>query len=59
MPAEFDACRAAGGKIRTVSGPNQQYGLSANEYVHICVSKSGAIVRGEKKVKVAVGRRGK
>lgn len=59
MPAEFDACRAAGGKIRTVSGPNQQYGLSANEYVHICVSKSGKIVRGEKKVKVSVGGRGK
>lgn len=52
MPAEFDACRAAGGKIRTISGPNSKWGLGANEYIHICVRKDGSVVRGEKKTKV-------
>jgi hypothetical protein len=54
MPAEFDACRKAGGKIRTVSGPSQQWGLSANEYLHICVRRNGSVVRGEKKTKVSI-----
>jgi hypothetical protein len=54
MPAEFDACRKSGGKIRTISGPNKSYGLSANQYLHICVGKNGKIVRGEVKNKIDV-----
>lgn len=54
MPAEFDACQKAGGKIRTVSGPDKQWGLGDNEYMHICVRKDGTVVRGEKKTKVKI-----
>ena len=50
MPKGFDDCRKNGGKIRTVTGPNKQMGLKANEYVHICVLK-GKVHRGEVKVK--------
>jgi hypothetical protein len=39
MPAGFDRCRAAGGKIRTVK-PN------ANTYIHICYL-GGKSYRGE------------
>jgi len=53
MPAEFDACRKKGGKIRTISGPNSQWGLSANQYLHVCILK-GKTVRGEVKEKVSV-----
>lgn len=59
MPAEFDACRAAGGKIRTISGPSQQHGLSANEYIHVCIGKGGKTVMGEKKTKVNLKGRNK
>jgi hypothetical protein len=52
MPAEFDACRKAGGKIKTISGPNQKLGLNDNEYMHVCIKKNGNMVRGEKKTKI-------
>jgi hypothetical protein len=58
MPAEFDACRAAGGKIRTISGPNKQYGLNDNQYMHICIKKNGGVVLGEKKEKVKIEPKG-
>lgn len=51
MPAAFDKCRVSGGRIRTITGPNKDYGLSANQYVHICINKDGSIVRGEVKTK--------
>lgn len=51
MPAEFDACRAAGGKIRTLTGPSKKNGLKADEYVHVCILR-GKVVRGEIKKKV-------
>lgn len=34
MPAEFEKCRAAGGKIRTKR-------LNADEYMHICIPPGG------------------
>lgn len=37
MPAGFDKCKANGGKIRTVSGPNKKHGLAKGEYVHYCI----------------------
>lgn len=50
MPAGFDRCRAGGGRIRTISGPNKQFGLAAGEYMHVCFLK-GQMHRGEKKKK--------
>lgn len=48
MPKAFNDCRAAGGRIRTVSGPNKKFGLSEGQYVHVCIHK-GKFVRGEVK----------
>lgn len=45
MPAEFDRCRAKGGKIRTVS-------INKNQYMHVCVL-NGKSYRGEIKTKKA------
>ncbi len=42
MPAAFDACRAGGGKIRTVK-PN------SSTYIHVCVDKGGKTHVGEVK----------
>lgn len=50
MPAGFDKCRASGGKIRTVSGPNKKFGIPAGSYVHVCILK-GKVHRGEVKTK--------
>ena len=36
MPAGFEACVRNNGRVRTVSGPNKEHGLSANEYVKYC-----------------------
>jgi hypothetical protein len=43
MPKEFDACRAGGGKIRTMT-------LKSGKYMHICVL-GGKSYRGEVKTK--------
>ena len=50
MPEAFDRCQKAGGRIRTVSGPNKKLGLSKDEYVHVCFSK-GDMHRGYVKTK--------
>ena len=51
MPAEFDACVRAGGRVRRVSGPNKKLGVKAGEYINIC-SHDGKSVRGYvKKIK--------
>jgi len=39
MPAEFDRCVKAGGRVRTVSGPNTRLGLKKGEYVKFCFLK--------------------
>lgn len=44
MPADFDACRRAGGKVRTKT-------LSGGRYMHICIYPSGKSVAGEIKRK--------
>ncbi|MFH1739709.1 MAG: hypothetical protein ABIH23_11925 [bacterium] len=51
MPAGFDTCQANGGKIRTVSGPNDDMGLAAGQYCHICIDSKGKVHRGEVKTK--------
>lgn len=50
MPAGFDRCRAAKGRIVTVTGPSKRYGLKTGEYKHICI-KSGEFHQGEVKKK--------
>lgn len=47
MPEAFEACREAGGKIRTISGPSKQYGLPADKYIRVCVTPAGKVIRGE------------
>lgn len=51
MPKEFDDCQRAGGRIRTISGPNKEHGLKQGQYVHICFKPKGGSVRGEVKSK--------
>lgn len=46
MPKEFEDAVKAGGRVRTISGPNKQFGLSAGEYVRIVFHK-GKMIRGE------------
>lgn len=48
MPAAFDKAVRAGGKVRTISGPNKQFGLKAGEYMHV-VFHGGKMERGEVK----------
>ncbi len=50
MPEGFLKCQEAGGKIRTISGPNKLMGLGKNDYMHICILK-GKVHRGEIKTK--------
>ncbi len=46
MPADFEKCRDAGGRIRTKSLPN-------GKYMHICFPKGGGpSVAGEVKTKL-------
>ena len=47
MPAEFDACRKNGGKIRTMT-------LKGGKYIHICVL-NGKSYKGEMKTKQSSG----
>jgi hypothetical protein len=45
MPANFDACVKAGGKVRTKS-------IGKNQYIHICFPKGGGpSISGEVKTK--------
>jgi hypothetical protein len=50
MPKGFDDCVKAGGKVRTVAGPNKQMGLKEGEYRHLCI-KNGRVHSGETKTK--------
>ncbi len=50
MPADFMKCEKNGGRVRTMSGPNKQYGLKKEEYLHVCFDKEG-MHKGEIKTK--------
>lgn len=50
MPKAFERCVANGGRVRTVSGPNKEHGLSADEHVKYC-TLNGETHRGEVKKK--------
>jgi hypothetical protein len=36
MPKEFNECVEKGGRVRTLSGPDEEHGLKENQYMHIC-----------------------
>jgi len=44
VPADFDKCRAEGGKLRTKKLPN-------NKYMHYCIDGNGKFHPGEVKTK--------
>lgn len=46
MPADFEACREAGGRIRTIK-------VGKNKYMHICWDAQGKSHAGEVKEKKA------
>lgn len=46
MPANFEKCVREGGRVRTVSGPSEEHGLSKDQYVAYCY-KEGHAYRGE------------
>lgn len=48
MPAAFNKAVKAGARVRTISGPNKQFGLKSGEYIHVAFQK-GKMIRGEKK----------
>lgn len=50
MPAGFEKCAQNGGRVRRISGPNKEHGLSEGEYVDYCY-KDGESYRGEVKTK--------
>jgi phage I-like protein len=50
FPADFERCVRQGGRVRTISGPNKEHGLSKDEYVKYCY-KDGKSYRGEVKTK--------
>jgi hypothetical protein len=35
MPAGFEKCEKAGGKIRTMKGPDKKIGLAQGQYMHV------------------------
>lgn len=51
MPKSFDRCRKAGGKMRTISGPNKQFNIGKGKYLHVCIDKNGNLHRGYVKTK--------
>lgn len=42
MPKGFDQCERNGGRIRTLSGPNKQFGLDKGQYRRICFINGGS-----------------
>ena len=49
-PEGFTQCVNKGGKVRTVSGPNNEHGLKRGQYMHYCVL-DGKSYRGEVKTR--------
>ena len=52
MPEAFNSCVKNGGRVRTISGPSQKFGIPGGSYLHVCF-KDGKMVRGEVKKKEA------
>ena len=36
IPAAFNRCVNAGGRVRTVTGPSKEHGLKKNQFVKYC-----------------------
>lgn len=47
MPKAFESCIKAGGKVRTISGPDKKFDLKGNEYIKVCFLK-GKMYKGYK-----------
>lgn len=56
MPESFAQCRTKGGKIKTIKGPNKDYGLLEGQYLHVCIL-DGKEYLGEKKQKKELARK--
>jgi hypothetical protein len=56
MSAEFDKCVKNGGKVRTISGPDKQFGVKEGQYLHVCFL-NGEMYRGEVKQKQDFGQK--
>ena len=50
MPEDFERCVRNKGRVRTISGPNEKFGLKEGEYTRVCWVK-GEMFRGETKTK--------
>jgi len=37
MPAKFDKCVRNKGKVRTITGPDKQFGVGKGQYRHLCL----------------------
>ena len=46
MPAAFEKCVRAGGRVRTISGPSKEHGLVRGQFVRFCFV-NGKSFRGE------------
>lgn len=42
MPEVFDKCVRNKGRVRTVSGPSEQFGLARGQYRRICFINGGS-----------------
>lgn len=42
MPKAFLDCVQRGGKVRTIVGPDKQWGLKAGEFRRVCIEKDPA-----------------
>ena len=49
MPAAFDRCVRADGRIRTITG--KKFGLARGEFRRVCFDKKGVMHMGEKSKK--------
>jgi hypothetical protein len=47
MPESFNKCVRNGGRVRRISGPNEQFGLKKGEYINVCFINN-EMFRGEK-----------
>ena len=37
MPEAFEKCRENGGRVRTISGPSDQFNIPTGQYRRICI----------------------
>lgn len=45
MPEDFERCVRSDGRVKTISGPNEKFGLKKGEYRRVCF-KNGKMYKG-------------